>query len=152
MENRALSGRTVHGNPAAVGFNDPQHHGKTEAGPLGFGREKRVITSYSIHYTKLYDGLAETEIDSLRIVRCGVDARKKPRVLRTYTVEFNVADEVLLLKRHAGLKRLESVIDLVLPEIRRIGRRLRVLVVGMGPAGLFAALRLAQQGVSYNFV
>ncbi len=97
-------------------------------------------------------GLAETEIDSLRIVRCGVDARKKPRVLRVYTVEFKVADEALLLKRHAGLKRLEPVVDIVRPEIRKIGRRLRVLVVGMGPAGLFAALRLAQRGVTVTLI
>jgi hypothetical protein len=97
-------------------------------------------------------GLSVTGVVALRVVRRGIDARKKPRILRVYTVEFEVSEEAAVLRRHAGLARLEAVVEVPLPEVGKISSPPRVLVVGMGPAGLFAALRLAQHGVSVSLL
>lgn len=97
-------------------------------------------------------GLALEAIRDVRIVRRGIDARKKPRVLRVYTVEFTVADEAALLCRHAGLARLEAAPAPVSPEIVAVARPHRALVVGMGPAGLFAALHLAASGATVTLL
>ncbi len=97
-------------------------------------------------------GVDPTALEGLRIVRCGIDARRKPRVLRVFTVEFSVTDEVSLLRRHRGNRRLERAETASLPEIRKLASSHRAVVVGMGPAGLFAALRLVRCGVSVTLV
>ncbi len=92
------------------------------------------------------------DLGGFRVVRCGIDARKKPRVLRVYTVEFTVDDEQVLLQRNRGNPRLAQASDPQYPQARNLDRPHRALVVGMGPAGLFAALRLAQYGLSVTLV
>jgi uncharacterized FAD-dependent dehydrogenase len=91
-------------------------------------------------------------IADLRIVRRGFDARHKPRVLKVYTVEFTVADEAGQLARHHANPRLERVLPVAAPAVAPLGIRHRVLVVGMGPAGLFAALQLARYGLQVTLM
>jgi uncharacterized protein len=85
----------------------------------------------------------ESEILSLELVRKGVDARKKGRIKLVYTVQFSLKDEGRVAVG-GDLSRLE-------PEPARSFPRLTatqpVYIVGMGPAGLFAALRLAEYGL-----
>jgi len=90
--------------------------------------------------------VAAEALSRLTIVRRSIDARKKPRVLRVFTVEFAVEDEPALLARHGSNPRLEQVIPLQEPSPLFLHKPVRVVVVGMGPAGLFAALRLAEAG------
>lgn len=97
-------------------------------------------------------GIAEETLTGFRIVRCAIDARRKTRILRVYTVEFEVADEAGLLARFAGHPHLSRTEPPVLPEFRPIAVRHRTLVAGMGPAGLFAALALARSGVQVTLV
>ncbi|BCA79573.1 FAD-dependent protein [Desulfuromonas sp. AOP6] len=93
-------------------------------------------------------GLNDGEVHDLRVVRQGIDARKKPRVLRIYTVEFRVKNEAAVWKRTRNHPRLEQVSPQPCYEAQPLALPGRILVVGMGPAGLFAALRLAQYGFS----
>ncbi len=96
-------------------------------------------------------GLAVEEIRDLRIVRRGIDARRKPDVLRVYEVEFTCKDEAGLLVRQEKSK-LQRVEPLPAPTPYSVSGKVRVLVVGMGPAGLFAALRLVEAGAAVQLI
>ncbi|GFO69077.1 hypothetical protein GMLC_26560 [Geomonas limicola] len=86
----------------------------------------------------------ESEITSLSLVRKGVDARKKGRIKLVYTVQFSVKHEQKV-KTGGDLTRLEPQ---AAPRFPRLSPRAGIVIVGMGPAGLFAALRLAEYGLS----
>jgi uncharacterized FAD-dependent dehydrogenase len=91
-------------------------------------------------------GLNPGALENFKIVRKGVDARKKSDILRVYTLEFSLADEPGLLRRAANnpyLSRVEAPAPFT---PLRCQKRRRVIVVGMGPAGLFAALTLQAAG------
>jgi uncharacterized FAD-dependent dehydrogenase len=105
----------------------------------------------------LHLGVDVESLKDFRIVRRSVDARKKSRIRKVYTVEFSYFDETVLLHQH-GESRLERVPDNPeVPETPEIySPKLKVgyhtLVIGMGPAGLFAARRLAESGVRVTLV
>ncbi|MDT8423870.1 MAG: hypothetical protein RQ724_08865 [Desulfuromonadales bacterium] len=81
-------------------------------------------------------------VTNVRIIRRGLDARKKPRINVIYSVEFDLSDD-LPAPSH---RRLEQVVpDQPLPQQHLLAPR-QLLVVGMGPAGLFAAWRAAHSG------
>lgn len=85
---------------------------------------------------------------SCKIVRKGIDARKKRRIRHVYTLEFTVADPVAFWKKQAGTADLERV-QTILPTVcSRIDFKGRIVIAGSGPAGLFAALRLADHGLT----
>ena len=89
-------------------------------------------------------GVRESEITGLTLVRKGVDARKKGRVKLVYTVRFALSDESRV-GVGGDLSRLEEAPAASFPRLSRSGG---IVIVGMGPAGLFAALRLAEYGLS----
>jgi len=97
-------------------------------------------------------GLSDSEILDFRIVRRSIDARRKPRVLRIFTVEFSSPreQEVLSSDKTRGHLELCSPIeyDRPVPVLKPV----HVVVVGMGPAGLFAALRLSEAGVAVTLL
>ena len=94
------------------------------------------------------------DVDSLknfRIIRRSIDARKKSRVLKVYTVEFCCPGETVLVEKIASsrLEQLPEKSDIALHKVKN-GHH--ALVVGMGPAGLFAAKRLAESGVRVTLI
>jgi hypothetical protein len=90
--------------------------------------------------------LAPHEIRSWRMVRKALDARKKGAPLYVCTVEFETDRDAELLGRFATEGLGETAPSPSMPPCR-VSRPMRVVVVGMGPAGLFAALRLLQRGM-----
>ncbi len=96
--------------------------------------------------------LSPHAVTGLRILRAGVDARKKPNVRRVYTVAFDVPNEAALVRRFAGLNDLQREPEPSAPIFLPLRSLHRALVVGMGPAGLFAALQLARQGATVTLV
>jgi uncharacterized FAD-dependent dehydrogenase len=91
--------------------------------------------------------LPEDAIHSLRIVRKGVDARQRRNIKLVYSVEFAVADEERFFTLHGGNDLLRSPPKLPI-EFPQIQSSARIVVVGAGPAGLFAALRLSDHGLT----
>ncbi|ACM21871.1 FAD-binding oxidoreductase, putative [Geotalea daltonii FRC-32] len=95
--------------------------------------------------------LQPEDITRFAIIRKGIDARKKPRIKLVYTIEFAVADEELFKLSHQG-GDLEYVAEKKPPVFERVACDKRIVIVGMGPAGLFAALRLAEYGLTATIV
>lgn len=82
---------------------------------------------------------------SFRISKKSVDARKKTDVFLVYSVDIEVENEDRLLKntRLKNISRIEKKVYEFPKSDKRIGRP---LIVGTGPAGLFAGLVLARAG------
>ncbi|NVN89114.1 MAG: FAD-dependent oxidoreductase [Desulfuromonadales bacterium] len=100
-------------------------------------------------------GLFPGQFQDFRIVRKGVDARKKPRIKLVYTVSFSLSDEALFRDRISSVTvpadvewKPEPVPRMFTP----VQTREKIVIVGSGPAGLFAALRLAEYGVSATII
>jgi hypothetical protein len=91
-------------------------------------------------------------IRNLRLVRRGIDARRKSRILLVHTVEFSLENEEEVLLRLAGHPRLERVSEFLPEKMTTIKPGHRALVVGMGPAGLFSALALARRGAQVTLI
>lgn len=96
--------------------------------------------------------IARRDILRWKIVRKGIDARRKPAVLRVYTLEFSHPDEAALLQRHQQNKCLSQVEVAPVAAAVMLTSQPRLLVVGMGPAGLFAALQLAEAGAQVTLI
>jgi len=96
-------------------------------------------------------GVSEDDLTGLRIVRRSIDARKKGRIRKVYTLEFSCQDEERFLQHCSG-KRLEKLEPPVDEEIPRMAKAGHILVVGMGPAGLFAAKRLLESGARVTLI
>ncbi len=76
-------------------------------------------------------------IKDLKIIRESVDARKKPDIKLVYTLDFS-SDLKLDLP-------IAPNMDYIFPN-KNLGPDKKVVVVGFGPAGMFAGLLLAQMG------
>ena len=92
--------------------------------------------------------VSNSKIRQLRIVRRSVDARKKPNVRIIYTIDVAVDGNEKKILRQSGCKRASAapVSYYKVPKTDTQPRH-RPVVVGFGPAGMFAALILAQAGL-----
>lgn len=97
-------------------------------------------------------GLDPEQFLNFRILRRAIDARSKSRIRRIYTVEFCLADETRLLCEHEHNAHLRPAPDPVEVPSGRVCGAHKVLIVGMGPCGLFAAKRLAEAGARVTLI
>ena len=88
--------------------------------------------------------IRESEIVSVRIARKSVDARDKGDVHFSLTLDIETKHPLAHLPRGAEILKEEK--PLPLPVARHFSHP--PVVVGLGPAGLFAGLRLAQAGAA----
>ncbi len=96
-------------------------------------------------------GIEPAAIQQLDLFKRSFDARKA-ELLVVYTVDLELADpaqEATLLAGAAGNPRIARTPDMRWqpPVPNQAGSRLRPVVVGFGPCGIFAALALAQLGL-----
>ncbi|MFQ8603103.1 MAG: NAD(P)/FAD-dependent oxidoreductase [Anaerovoracaceae bacterium] len=89
-------------------------------------------------------GKGSLNIYDIKIVRESIDARKKGDIKLVYTIDFT-CDEKLPLKNPPEVK---YNLGEILPELPEDFRISSPVVVGFGPAGMFAALILAQAGLN----
>lgn len=96
--------------------------------------------------------IKESELVGFRIFKKSVDARKKNEIFYIYTLDVNLSNEKKVLERFRNIKNNEISLtpDMSYKWVNRGSERLkyRPVIIGMGPAGLFAGLFLSRQG--YN--
>ncbi|NTV48983.1 MAG: FAD-dependent oxidoreductase [Geobacteraceae bacterium] len=91
-----------------------------------------------------------SSLQNVHIIRKGIDARKKPHIKLVYTLSFTAGDKVRSLV--GADPALEWQEDKTAPAAVPIQSQKRIVIVGSGPAGLFAALRLAEYGLTATII
>ncbi len=95
-------------------------------------------------------GLRADEIMDMRIVRRSLDARDKADIRFIYNITFEVSNRDASHIADLGLRNITKVPDKKPRElsIGTVPQSKPVVVVGLGPGGLFAAYELAKYGYS----
>ena len=94
-------------------------------------------------------GAPAADLLAFTVFKRSYDARKKSRVVLTYTVDCDLADEAGVFVRLQGEPHIRPTPD---TRYRLVGQAKaapspRPLVIGFGPCGIFSALVLAQMGL-----
>lgn len=92
--------------------------------------------------------ISNSKIRRVRIVRRSIDARKKPDVRVVYTVDVAVDGNEAKILKQSGCKRAQlAPTNRYKPPKNGSETDKRPVVIGFGPAGMFAALVLAIAGL-----
>ena len=92
--------------------------------------------------------ISSAKIRALRIVRRSVDARKKPDIRIVYTVDVEINGNENKILKQCGCKRASVAPNSYYKPPKKIQTdQPRPVVVGFGPAGMFAALILSLAGL-----
>ena len=96
--------------------------------------------------------IAPEDLLGFTVHRRAVDARKKSRIILTYSLDIDVRDEAAVLAKLSGDANLTAAPDtgyrfVTSPSRGRAALENRPVVIGTGPCGLFAGLILAQMGL-----
>ena len=92
-------------------------------------------------------GIKREDIRDWEVRRRSVDSRKKPHIQYVYTVDFVTDKKLRLRSRDLVMVDEEAeAVEMRLPEPGSEPLARRPVIIGTGPAGLFAALELAKAG------
>lgn len=88
------------------------------------------------------------QITNLTIAKKSIDSRKKDDIFFSYAVDVEVnGDEEKIIKRiNSNKVSLSKTYEYEMPTVKR-NSKLRPIIIGFGPAGMFAALTLARAGL-----
>ncbi|MFH1080469.1 MAG: NAD(P)/FAD-dependent oxidoreductase [Pseudomonadota bacterium] len=94
-------------------------------------------------------GLPVGKIESFRVVRKSIDARRRRQPRFVYIVEVSLSHETVWTEKPAKGVTVRRLSQDEPPSFSkpRLKPALRPVVIGCGPAGLFAALALAESGM-----
>jgi len=94
--------------------------------------------------------IPQREISSFKIVKKSLDARQKSCIRWIYRVHFETSVDISRLNLADVIKvDLDSTPTLL---FHKISSKKKVVVVGMGPAGIFCALSLALSGINCTII
>lgn len=104
--------------------------------------EKNELLKYTCNKNKI----KLEDVKDFRIIKKSIDARNKEDVFYVYTID-------VLLENEEKYKKFEHVIDVL--QNKFVGgdvhmdpkNNIKPIIIGAGPAGLFAALTLVQNGI-----
>ena len=100
----------------------------------------------SILYKRL--SVKEGDLKDITIVKKSIDARKKPEIVYQFTVHFAPKDDYIDKKlKRFKLQPVNNTVSYKWPESKNQELKTRPVIVGFGPAGMFAALYLARAGM-----
>ena len=91
--------------------------------------------------------IKETDIKSIKINKESIDARKKPEIYYIYEVDCDILNEELILRKNKSndiLKIEEKEYEIKVTGTSELNKR--PVIIGSGPAGLFAGYYLAKLG------
>jgi uncharacterized protein len=92
-------------------------------------------------------GIPKESLISYSIYKRSVDARRKDRILLVYTIDAEVTGEQAILKRARKGSVIRKPEEPVMKIIKgTLPISCRPVIIGTGPAGLFAGLLLSEQG------
>jgi uncharacterized FAD-dependent dehydrogenase len=91
--------------------------------------------------------ISEADVSSLTVVRKSIDARRRKPPRFIYSVDLSVPDGVDLTGRNGVKIELLEEDKEALRGPAKIRAGKRPVIVGCGPAGMFAALALAEKGI-----
>lgn len=94
-------------------------------------------------FQKILALLKVEKLDSFRISKKSIDARKKNDIFYSFNVDIEAENECELLKRSKNIIKIEKK-EYSFPASKK--QKHRPVIIGTGPAGLFAGLVLAQNG------
>lgn len=92
--------------------------------------------------------ISPSKIRKITLVRRSIDARKKPDVKLIYTVDVSVDGSEGKILKQSGCKRASVAPCAFYKPPKVTGSYQRPVVIGFGPAGMFAALVLANAGLN----
>lgn len=87
-------------------------------------------------------GIKKKNLKKFKIIKKSIDARKKSNIKFVYNIQAELDDNSEI----SQIKNLTIVKEKPAGKKRAINQELKVLVVGAGPSGLFAALKLVEYG------
>ena len=92
--------------------------------------------------------IPNSKVRQVRLIRRSIDARKKPDVRVVYTVDVKVDGNEQKILKSAGCKRA-SIAPVSFYRLPKVSAQIkeRPVIVGFGPAGMFAALVLSLCGL-----
>jgi uncharacterized protein len=96
-------------------------------------------------------GVKKEEILSYNIVKKSIDSREKPNILFIYSIDIDLGKKNVKLTSPQLVKHKAKYVEwfeYYIPEVPKDIQRKRPVIVGTGPAGLFAALALAKAGLN----
>lgn len=96
--------------------------------------------------------LEREEITSWRVLRQGLDARKKSSICYVYTIELSVKDEAACIGRFPDDPDVFAEAEKKERFFPKVVTEKKIVIVGMGPAGLFAGIRLADHGIGATLI
>lgn len=103
-----------------------------------------INTGYDDLFDKVLKILNTKELKSFKISKKSIDARKKTDVFYVYNVDIEIENE----EKFLNSKNIKKIKDIKYSFPKGNSLKLRPVIIGTGPAGLFAGLVLAQNG--YN--